>query len=410
MSIFSKSLSQLETADLQELLTDQAVENIRLEFKSEVPNKDETLKKLSSFANTFGGFLVVGAKAKSSDGRIEALPGVDVQAGYKQKVVDWCFGRSYPPLTVEISDPIPVPSVNAKVGYVIHAPESDVAPHFLNGRKGVWIRTDEFSSRFEAELANESELRHLFDRRKLIRERRIGLLERARKRFDTYTARTHTDVAGNRTPLGPCLEVCVVPRFPARSLCDQEKLAQHIQKSWMDWRQVMFPDPGSPTLTQHESAIVLAASRGVSIFEVNVWGMLFYATKVEEDHHLATGIHLSEVVGYLLLFIRHSGTMLQSLGYSGPIHIEITLNSLLNAQWLLPQQGAWFSTRPGSELDDTVAFSVATTSDLLRDDPHSVVADLLRYLFFAVNWSGLVDSQEKIGQLVAAGRKYNFWP
>ena len=45
----------MATADLQELLIDSAVENARLEFKLQVPTKDETLKKLSSFANTFGG-------------------------------------------------------------------------------------------------------------------------------------------------------------------------------------------------------------------------------------------------------------------------------------------------------------------------------------------------------------------
>ena len=91
MSIFTKPISQLATDDLQELLREKAVENARLEFKSEVPNKDETLKKLSSFANAFGGFMVVGAKASSADGRIEDLPGVDEQSGYKQKIVDWCF-------------------------------------------------------------------------------------------------------------------------------------------------------------------------------------------------------------------------------------------------------------------------------------------------------------------------------
>lgn len=126
MSIFSKPLSRLEPTDLLDLLQDRAVENARLEFKSEVPNKDETLKKLSSFANTFGGFMVIGAKANSADGRIEELPGVDAQDGYKQKVVDWCFGGASPPLSVEVSDPIPAPSAGGKVCYIVHVGESDV--------------------------------------------------------------------------------------------------------------------------------------------------------------------------------------------------------------------------------------------------------------------------------------------
>src|SRR5579859_5283758 len=54
MSIFNKPASQVTEADLAELLQERAVESIRLEFKSNVPDKDETLKKLSSFANTFG--------------------------------------------------------------------------------------------------------------------------------------------------------------------------------------------------------------------------------------------------------------------------------------------------------------------------------------------------------------------
>lgn len=129
----------------------------------------------------------------------------------------------------------------------------------------------------------------------------------------------------------------------------------------------MFPDPGSPILSQHESAIVLAASRGISIFESNIWGMLFYAAQVERDQYNGTvGIHLFEFVGYLLLFVRHAATMVQSLGYSGPIHIETALNSLLGAQWLNPQ-GNWFSAQRGSELGDSVTFSLATTSNVLRD-------------------------------------------
>ena len=65
MSIFVKPLSKLDTADLQELLTDKSVENTRLEFKLLIPTKDETLKKLSSFANTFGGFKAPSSIAVS---------------------------------------------------------------------------------------------------------------------------------------------------------------------------------------------------------------------------------------------------------------------------------------------------------------------------------------------------------
>src|ERR1700722_963534 len=149
MSFYTTPLSQLTAANLKELLDNGAVENVRLEFKSEIPTKEKTLKNLSSFANTFGGFLIVGAKANSVDSRLEGLPGVEIESGYKQRLVQWCFDGASPPLVVEVSDPISTPDGSGKVCYVVHVPESETAPHFLNGRNGIWVRTDEFSNRFE---------------------------------------------------------------------------------------------------------------------------------------------------------------------------------------------------------------------------------------------------------------------
>jgi hypothetical protein len=89
-------------------------------------------------------------------------------------------------------------------------------------RKGVWVRTDEFSARFDAHLAEENELRHLLDRRRLILERRESLLDRARRRFDTYTARSNADRADNRTAIGPLLERASFLVFP-RDSCVTKK-------------------------------------------------------------------------------------------------------------------------------------------------------------------------------------------
>jgi hypothetical protein len=411
MSIFTKPVSGIGTTDLQELLQDAAVENARLEFKLQVPTKDETLKKLSSFANTFGGFMVVGASALSADGRIDGLPGVDVEAGYKQKVVDWCFSAVSPPLVVEVSDPVPVPAGGGKVCYVVRTEESDVAPHFLNGRKGIWVRTDEFSARFEARLADENELRHLLDRRKLIRERRAGLLGRARRRFETYASRRLTDDKGNTAKLGSFLEICVAPRFPARPLCGQERLKGLVVANAMAWRGLVFPHVSrSSVLSQHESALVINPMRDPSIFETNVWGMQFYCVQVEKDHRGTAGIHRSEFVGNVLLFIRHAGTMLRGMGYSGPTTVITRLGSMLGVDWLYDMAGAWLEPSKGSELDNEVSFSVATSTDALLNQPDEVSMDVLRYVLYSVNAPDLVERPEIFTGLINSGYTYNCWP
>jgi hypothetical protein len=412
MSIFAKPVPQLDATDLQELLTDRAVENARLEFKREVPSKDETLKKLSSFANTFGGYMVVGASANSADGRIDGLPGVDEEAGYKQKIVDWCYSAVSPPITVEVSDSIPAPASPGKFCYIIVVPESDVAPHFLSGRKGVWIRTDEFSARFEARLADERELRVLFDRRKVILARRDHLIARSKKRFDTYYLKLHKDFGGSQTKSIACLEFCVIPRFPARPLCRQEALKSFVQKSWMNWRAGMFPDPSSPILSQHESAIVLQAvrdfSKSMSLFEVNIWGLLFYGVQIETNENGTMAIHLYRVVGCVLLLIQHARRMLAQFGYSGPVKIETKLASILNVKWLHGDNWGVAAT-VGSELDNDISFSLETTTDALRDKPDGVVSEIVRYILFSVNKADLVDTQQRLEEVIRMGYRFNSW-
>jgi hypothetical protein len=146
---------------------------------------------------------------------------VDEQAGYKQKIVQWCFDGTSPPLVVQVSDAILAPAGNGKVCYVIYTAESDVAPHFVNGRKGVWVRSDEFSHRYEPQLATENEIRHLLDRRRMVNERRAALVARSQRRFEKLLARRAEEGgdAGGRSQraLPPRLELSIGPRFPARA-------------------------------------------------------------------------------------------------------------------------------------------------------------------------------------------------
>lgn len=410
MSIFTKPISQLTPADLQELLQEKAVENVRLEFKREIPDKDNTLKKLSSFANTFGGFMIIGASANSADGRIEDLCGVEVQNGYKQRVIDWCFGGASPPLTVAISDPIPVSTHNEKVCYVIYAPESDVAPHFLNGRKGVWVRADEFSTRFEARLANENELSHLLDRRKVVLDRRSSLLERAKKRFDTFAAKGHTDRAGNRTKMGPILELSVTPCFPCRPVCEHGVLKSLIVKNVMQYWQMGFPLVSTDNIiSQYESAIVLAPMRGLSLFEANVWGMFFYCTQIGEEYEGTMGINRARFVGSVLLFVRHAGMMLKTVGYFGSILVKIELRSVLGVSWFY-DAGGWMEPTKGSELDDEISFPITTTSEALIEKPDSISMDILRFALYSINAPALVENPNTFSAVIRRGYNYNLWP
>jgi hypothetical protein len=410
MSIYTKPISQLETADLEEMLQAHAVENIRLEFKLIDPAKDETLKKLSSFANTFGGLVLIGAQANSADGRLQALTGIDPIQGYKQRIMQWSFDEVYPPLIVEVSDPIAVPGNAGKVCYAISIAESDAVPHFLHGRKGIWIRTDEFSNRFDAKLANEDEIRHLLNRRQLVRERRAGLIERARQRFNTYLKKSHTDKRGEPTTIGPLFEFRTIPRFPTKPLLAQENLRTIVFENSIDWRGQIFPDFTRRQFTfQHESVIVLdALSHRQSYFELNVWGLAYYGLQLKIEHHDAEGILTFELAGLILLYLRHAAQMYQQLGYSGPVLLNVSLNSILDVPLVHAMQGY---TQAGSlsPLDSDLELSIETTSQLLAENTDGVAKDLYQSIFFAVNWPKLVETPEDREKVLKKAYEFNNW-
>ena len=282
MSMFSKALSELVFADLQELVHSESVESVRLEFKRDAPSKSEMMKKISSFANTYGGWLVVGAaEAEGERGKLNSLPGVDEIPSYKQTLVQWCFDAIGPPIDIQVSEAIPVEGLADKYIYVIFVPESDLAPHFLNDRKGIYIRTDEYSQYFEPKMATVDEILRLSGRRKTVLDRRSFLIERAKSRFTSFADTSYAGRGRNPNGLGSSLSLVISPRYPDRRLFEYADLIDTVRNQRIDWRQVSFPVGQEGTVTQHESVLVLRPGTSFSLIEVSLWGVLAYSTEIE---------------------------------------------------------------------------------------------------------------------------------
>jgi hypothetical protein len=409
VSIFTKPISSLTFDDLQELLNRRAVESVRLEFKRDVPNRDETLKKLSSFANTLGGLMVVGAEA-GNDGRITALAGVLPQPSYKQTLIQWCFDGVSPPIDLEVSDPIPTRDGTGSACYVVSVRESPVAPHFLNGRKGAWLRTDEFSSRVKSELATDAELQQLLRRRQLVVERRKSLVARSRERFATFTNHKYAEFGRRAGGIGARFELSVGPTFPMSRVCGEAHLLKTIQSSTIPWRQVGFPrTTAGGVISQHESAIVLRPGSSFSILEANVWGMLFYASEIElHDPPRYEGIHVYHFAGQLEIFLRHAAKILQTIGYSGPLGVELTLKGIRDVPWVYAGEFNDARTGPTSILDDEASSSLDTSTHELNAAPDRLMADLMRFVFFSVGWQDVAVDENELHEMVKMGYYYNY--
>src|SRR5947209_5820623 len=118
---FSTPVRSLTLAEVQPIHDNRVPENIRLEYKSQIPVTDSALKEemakvLSSFANTYGGYVVIGVSTDAA-GNPVAMDGVPSVAGYQQKVSSVGYQEVYPPLLPVVSNPIPLP--NGNVIYVV---------------------------------------------------------------------------------------------------------------------------------------------------------------------------------------------------------------------------------------------------------------------------------------------------
>jgi len=391
MSLYMQSVDQITPADLDELLKDSAVENVRLEFKSQDVSKDEALKKLTSFANTFGGYMIIGAEA-NADGRLVGLPGVDPVSGFKQRMVAWGYGGASPPLQLFVSDPISSPQDATRVCYVIYVPESEETPHFINDRKGVYIRTDEFSQRFEPQLATYEEIQHLANRRAIT------------------VARRESQV----TPPNLVLSVC--PKFPSKALMPHAEIPKLLNSCRVAWRSTGFPKWSEP-ITQHESTIILEASGlANSLLEINIWGLLFYAYDILDktprwpgQTEEISGIHLYSLVGHILVSLEHAKSMYDRMGFDGSLLVRTKLDRIRGISLLSSDGHNWLMENPASPLDDSVEFDMVTTSTILKTQRDELAADIARILMFALNRADVAANDDAIKKLLAAGYKFNYW-
>ncbi|XER13268.1 hypothetical protein SATMO3_35190 [Sporomusa aerivorans] len=146
------NIQDLTKEKLQELIDNQVFENKELEYKDysftngkiDEKNKDKFMKEIVSFANTNGGFIIIGMKEDNN-----RLPIEITGAGFPLTQYDnWL--SSFRQLVLSRIRPHlhgieckPVELTNGTIAIVIHVPKSYARPHsFWDGNK------DEFYMRY----------------------------------------------------------------------------------------------------------------------------------------------------------------------------------------------------------------------------------------------------------------------
>ncbi|MEW6359854.1 MAG: ATP-binding protein [Planctomycetota bacterium] len=399
MSIFGKLVKDISFDDIKDLEKEGSQENIILEFKGDLVGPDatiktiKTIKELSAFANTYGGYLVVGI-ADDGNGRVKSLDGVAPKPNYSQTLVNWCLEHIYPPITPSVSPPIDHPTDTDKVFYVIHVEQSSEAPHFLTSRRGCYIRVGEHSKPFEPKLATYEDIQHLANRRRQAEDKREMILRRADKRFDEHMKRfcAEAKLAGD---VGARLTLAIVPSYPGRQLATIDRLDELVRKeAHIQINGGQFPQGNAQS--QHDGFFYRASDVYV---EVDVNGLIFYGCTITkrmlpespQDESQRKPIDCLTMMLSIVLFLSHARYFYPNFGYDGWIRVyagmaAIKDRRIINPCRIMGRIAADFDANHRCLLDEDFEFSLEKNARQLQGELDQIAQEIYEHICFACGW------------------------
>ena len=124
-----KPTREISAADLLRLVAERVPEDRHLDYKqapypSTDPGKKELIKDVCSFANTDGGYIIIGIR---DDGERRAADFINVEnvEGVRHSIIDSCLEKIEPRLELDVGN-IEVDGNNV---VIVRVPESDRKPH-----------------------------------------------------------------------------------------------------------------------------------------------------------------------------------------------------------------------------------------------------------------------------------------
>ena len=125
---FRKPLKDLELEDLEKLIQSNFSESLFMEYKSQMPSPQKIAKAIAGFANSYGGFLVVGADKDCGKNELpNSFPGATNMPGEpKEYVRNICRDHISP---MPLYQTKYMPTGDSKGVLIVQVAESTDCPH-----------------------------------------------------------------------------------------------------------------------------------------------------------------------------------------------------------------------------------------------------------------------------------------
>jgi hypothetical protein len=383
--LFSQSISELKTADVEEFCS-RFREGLRVEYKSTFDTnvKSKIPRVISSFANSYGGILVIGVNAQNGTPQ-EPFEGIEFEDREPRLTVENICRTNIFPEVVIYQNLVPS-RIAGRSFLVIQVNESPKAPHAIENSTQVYVRSGDSAN--PAKIADMQMLERLILRRR-------DVLQRWDAFFNASLALADPISIFSTVAL---LEIRIGPLYPTDVLISREKVFSFLA----DYNVLSPLRFGQEDVRRNPSGgFLVRLEKRPAFLNVSEIGALHY---LEPLYFYQSETWGRAVTGFWSLqdplrnVISTSAKLFRDYGVTCDLRIEATLQNIAHAPIALSQHDRFNPILASPTFPSSPAF-VNSSSEHLEQALPTLLVEILYQLRWPLG-DGYPQTREEISALV----------
>ena len=321
--IFNKKFEDINFADIQEMVNKEYPENQVLDYKRQFIKSKDVAKIISAFANTYGGYLILGVEEKEKTNKPKFICGLDdSEKDLESRLVNTTVDSIYP--YVACQSKFVYSEDNSKKVMVIKVPESDLSPHGIENNTKWYIKINDQKKPYSrADLDRLDWLRY---RREKHVKFRNELANRMKNRLNSAFTLLSADHI--------FLETLVMPQYPKDELVSFYDFDEFISKEIGNFKSLHKTRFGPGDSKNEDNGIFIHADSDTFSYALacNFFGFCGLKLKMKKygdpkPAYLQTGDLCSNLLHSLMLGVH----LLRASDYKGSIIIKSNISGIKNS-------------------------------------------------------------------------------
>ncbi len=384
--MFSTPINDLTFRNIEEFCRALPREGITIDYKVDFPRRLD--KVLASFANTFGGHILIGVDETTVGEPVLPLVGIPLQPGLRERVVAIALDAITPPVFPEvrvIEFQSPGASVPDRAVIIIRVHESDASAHSVDGGNSVYLRVDNISDQFTRQATTE-EIEWLLNKRKKSIDLKERILREARGRASNYLPiyRT-TRRLGTDEPRGK-FTLWTVPTFPRSELASPQRLLE-LSRTWrVRVANFDFPagnaNPIADGVRHPQTPVGNFWYTEVSRFGL-VYSEIGFTGRGDE---FRDAIVCSLIASLMVANLRFSLNLYETLGYLGLIDFRFEIAPTLNRYPFVPDALGGNHMTHNRGLENSINLALTASVKEFRESLLESARQKYREFLWAFGW------------------------